>query len=90
MLWKGWAGVSLHPEPHLVGLSLPLVITPSMGPMRTQRLSCPSQQGSISTSMETWMRMASMKVSESLVGGGHMQARSGLGPHHFWPPQSPL
>ena len=61
-----------------------------MGPMKTRRLSCPSRQGSISTSMETWMRTASMKVSESLVGGGHVQARSGPGPHHFWPPQSPL
>lgn len=59
----GWC--QSHPEPHLVGFS-PSSYNPSRGPMRTQRLSCPSQQGSISTSMETWMRTASMKVSESL------------------------
>lgn len=42
---------------------LPPATTPSTGPMRTPRPSCPSRQGSTSTFTGTWTRTASMKVS---------------------------
>ncbi|KAK2102953.1 hypothetical protein P7K49_020620, partial [Saguinus oedipus] len=45
------------------GTVFPAATTPSMDQMRTQKLSCPSRRENTSTSMETWMRMGSMKVS---------------------------